>query len=111
MSRFKKTAWALAVLFSLEFLSLGLFINGTFSWTNQYVPHLLKAASHTNASVVKLDSPAKSDGRFVLQSYVEPIAKENGGISPRSLVISPLFRRIILAPKVSRYISKSVLIR
>ena len=50
MSRVKKTALALSVLFSLEFLFLGLFPNGTFSWTNQYVPPLLKAASHTDTA-------------------------------------------------------------
>jgi hypothetical protein len=117
MSRVKKKPLALSVLFSLEFLSLGLFTNGTFSWTNQYVPPLLKAASHTDASAVKLDSPAKTDGRFVFESSGEPTspsgvfltAKENIGISLRSFVVSPLFFRNILAPKVSRYISKSVL--
>ena len=93
MSRVKKTALALSVLFSLEFLSLGLFTNGTFSWTNQYVPPLLKAASHTDARAVRLDSPAKTDGGFVLERYGEPTprsgvfltAKENVGISPPKL--------------------------
>ena len=118
MSRVQKTAVALSVLFSLEFFFLGLFPNGTFAWTNQYVPPLLKAASHTDASAVKLDSAAKTDGGFILEGSGEPIpslgvfltAKENVGISHRSFVVSPLFFKIILAPKVSRYISKSVLI-
>ena len=111
MSRVKKTALALSVLFSLEFLSLGLFTNGTFSWTNQYVPPLLKAASHTMPAVVKLDSPAKTDGAFVLESYGESTprsggfltAKETVGSLPPKLRRRPLFFRIILAPKVSRY--------
>jgi hypothetical protein len=118
MSRIKKTPLALAVLFALEFLSLGLFANGTFFWTNQYAPPLLKVASHADASAGKLGSAAKTDGGFIFESSGEPIpslgvfltAKENVGISHRSFVVSPLFFKIILAPKVSRYISKSVLI-
>jgi len=117
MSRVKKTALALSVLFSLEFLCLGLFTNGTFSWTNQYVTPLLKAAAHTDARAVRLDSPAKTDGRFVLERYSESTprsgsfltAKENTEVPLRSFVIARLFFRIILAPKVSRYIFKSVL--
>ncbi|HSE86397.1 MAG TPA: hypothetical protein VLJ79_09270 [Candidatus Binatia bacterium] len=113
MSRVKKTALALSVLFSLEFLFLGLFADGTFSWTNQYVSPRL----HTDAGGVKLDSPTKTDGGFVLERDGELTprsggflaAKENVGISFRSFVVSPLFFRITLVPKVSRYISKSVL--
>ena len=71
MSRVKQTALALSVLFSLEFLFLGLFPNGTFAWTNQSVLPPLKAASHTDAGVVKLDSPARTDGASVLESYGE----------------------------------------
>ena len=118
MSHVKKTALALSVLFSLEFLFLGLFPNGTFCWTKQYVPPLLKAASHTDASAGKLASAAKTDGGFILESSGEPIpssgvfltAKENVGISHRRFVVCPLFFKITLAPKVSRYLSKSVLI-
>ena len=117
MSRVKKTALALSVLFSLEFLFLGLFTDRTFSWANQYVSPLLKEFLHTDAGVVTLDSPTKTDGGFVLERYGELTprsggflaAKENVGISFRSFVVSPLFFRITLAPKVSRYISKSVL--
>jgi hypothetical protein len=117
MSRVKKKLSVLSVLFSLEFLSLGFFTNGTFSWSTHYVPPLLKAASHTHARAVKLDSPAKTDGRFVLERYSEPTpcsggfltAKENAKVSLGSFVVVPLFSRTILAPKVSRYIFKSVL--
>ena len=117
MSRVKKQLSALSVLFSLEFLSLGFFTNGAFSWSTHYVPPLLKAASHTHARAVKLDSPAKTDGRFVLERYSEPTpcsggfltAKENAKVSLGSFVVVPLFSRTILAPKVSRYIFKSVL--
>jgi hypothetical protein len=116
MSRVKKKFAALAVLLSLEFLFMGLFTNG-FSWINQYIPPLLQAPSYTDADVVKLDSPAKTDGGFVLESHAEPTprsgvfltAEENPGISVRSFLVSPLFFRIVLAPKVPRYISKSVL--
>jgi hypothetical protein len=118
MSRVKKTALALAVLFSLQFLSLGLFTNGTFSWTDQYVPPLLKAVSHTDAGVVKLDSAAKTDGAFIFERHGELTprsggflaAKEPAEVFLQSFIVVPLFFRIILAPKVSRYISKSVLV-
>ena len=119
MSRVKKTALALSVLFSLEFLSLGLFTNGTFSWTRQYIPPLLKEALHTDAGVVKLDSPAQTDGGFVFERYGEVTprtgeflaAKETAEVFLRSFIVIPLSLRIILAPKVSRHIFKSVLIR
>jgi hypothetical protein len=116
VSRANKQIAALAVFFSLEFFSLGLFTNGIFSWTNQHVPPLLKPASHANASTVKSDSSAKTDRRFALERYDDLTprlrgvltAKENAEFSLRSSMVV-LFRfRIILAPKVSRYISKSV---
>jgi hypothetical protein len=117
MSRVKKKLSVLSVLFSLEFLSLGFFTNGTFSWSTHYVPPLVKAASHTHARAVKLDSPAKTDGRFALERYTDHTprsgvfltTKENAGVSFRKSMVVPLFFRIILAPKVSRYIFKSVL--
>jgi len=117
MSRVKKTLFALAVLFSLEFLSLGFFTDGIFSWTNQHVPPLLEAASHANASAVKLDSLAKTDRRFALERCDDATprsrgfltVKENAEFSLRSFMVVPFRFRIILAPKVSRYISKSVL--
>jgi hypothetical protein len=118
MSRVKKTALALSVLFSLGFLSLGLFTNRTLPWTSQYVPPLLNAASHIDARTVKLHSPSKADDRFVIESYAESTppsgvflaAQETVEISRRRFVVSPLFLRTNLAPKVSRDLSKSVLI-
>jgi hypothetical protein len=118
MSRVKKTALALSVLFSLEFLFLGLFTNGTFSSSIQHVLPLLKVASHTDAGAVTLDSPAKPDGGFVLERYGELTlrsgdflaAKETAAVFLQSFIVVPLSFRIILAPKVSRYLSKSVLI-
>ena len=118
MSRVKKTALSLSVLFSLGFLSLGLFTNRTLSWTSQYVPPLLKEALHTDASAVKLASPAKTDAGFVLERYGELTprsggflaAKETAEVFLQSFIVVPLSFRFILAPKVSRYLSKSVLI-
>ena len=113
MSRVKKKTLALSVLFSLEFLSLGLFTNGTFSWTNQYVPPLLKAASHTDASVVKQYSSAESGSRVDLKTYDQPTPRSEkfltADVSLRSFTIVPPHCRVTLAPKVSRYIAKSVL--
>lgn len=117
MLRAKKTLFVLSALFSLEFLSLGFFTNGIFSWTARHVPPLLKAASHTHDSAVKVNSPAKTDSRLVFERYAEPTpdaggfvtAKQSAGAYLRSVIVVPLFVRIILAPKVSRYISKSVL--
>ena len=116
MSRVKTKLSVLSVLLSLEVLCLGVFINGTFSWSNQHPPSSLKAASHTAGKAVKLDSPAKTEGRFV-ERYGELTprsgdflsAKKNAGVSHRSFILVPLFFRINLAPKVSRYIFKSVL--
>ena len=118
MSRVKKTALALSVLFSLEFLFLGLFANETFAWTNQYVPPLLEAASRTDAGIVKLDSPAKTDGASILESYGEVTPRSGGFLAAndtaevflQSFIVVPLSFRFIPAPKVSRYLSKSVLI-
>jgi hypothetical protein len=118
MSRVKKTALALSAWFSLEVLFLGLFPNGTFAWTNQYVPPLSKAASRTYAGVVKLVSPAKTDGASVVESYGEVTppsggflaANETAEVFLQSFIVVPLSFRFILAPKVSRYLSKSVLI-
>jgi hypothetical protein len=118
MSRVKKKIFALSVLLALEFMPLGFFTNGTFSWGTHYVPRRLNATWHAHANAAKLDSLAKPDGGFALDSSGEPIpssavfltAKENIGISHRGFFVSPLLFKIILAPKVSRYISKSVLL-
>ena len=61
----KNTFAALAVLFSVGFLFLALFASGTVSRPNQHVP----AASHTDASIVKLETPPANDRGFVLKSY------------------------------------------
>jgi hypothetical protein len=117
MSHVKKKLSVLSVLFGLEFLSVGFFTNGTFSWITHPVPPLPKAVSHAHARAVKLDSPAETDGRFVLESDGEPkprsatflTTNDPAQVFLRSFVVVPFFFRIILTPKVSRYISKSVL--
>jgi len=117
MSCVKNILLASLALFSLESLSRGFFNDGAFSWTTQHRPPLLKLASHANASAVKLDSPAKTNGRFVLERDGELTphsggfltAIENAGVSLQNFIVVPLFFRITLAPKVSRYIFKSVL--
>jgi len=117
MSRVKNTLFAGAVLLSLEFLSLGFFINRTFAWSSQHVPPLLKTDPQIDATAAKLVSLPQTHSRFVLERSGELTprsggfltAKETAGVSRRSFVVVPLFFRIILAPKVSRYISKSVL--
>jgi hypothetical protein len=116
MSRVKKKLSVLSVLLSLEFLSLRVLINGTFSWSNERPPPPLKAASYMDGQAVKFDSPAKTEVRSV-EKYGELTprsgdfltAKKNAGVSHRSFIVVPLFFRINLAPKVSRYIFKSVL--
>ena len=113
MSRVTKKLAALAFLFSLEFLSAGFFTSGPFSWTNQHIP----PAEDTDAGVLKLDSPVKTDGGVIVESYGEQTSRsavffsatENSKIFIRSVVVGPLFFGITLPPKVSRYISKSVL--
>jgi hypothetical protein len=116
MSRVKKILFAASVLLSLQFLSLGFFINRTFAWSRQHVPPLLNTALQIDATAAKLDSPPKTHSRFVLERSGELTprsegfltAKETAGVSrPRLVVIAPCFRNI-LAPKVSRYIAKSV---
>ncbi|MGH7795356.1 MAG: hypothetical protein ACREQ2_10730 [Candidatus Binatia bacterium] len=109
---------ALLVLLSLQVLSQDLFSGGNFSPTDPPITPRLKAASHTLARAAKLDFPATPAGRFVLEMYGELTprsgdflsAKEPAGVSLRSfIVVPPSVRMIILAPKVSRHLSKSVL--
>jgi uncharacterized membrane protein YedE/YeeE len=117
MSCAKKTLFVLSVLFGVEFFSLGFSAKGIFSWTARHVAPLLQAAPHTHDSAVKLESPAKSDGHVVFEKYAELTPDSagfltgngNADFSLRNSRVVSLRFRIILAPKVSRYISKSVL--
>ena len=106
---------ALALL-SLESLSLSLFTNGVFSRTARPIP-LLNTASHDDARAGKIDFPATTAVHFDLQISGELMprpagfltAKETAGVSPRSVIVVRHFPTMIFAPKVPRYISKSVL--
>lgn len=115
MSRAMKKLSALSVLFSLEFLSLGFFSNGTFARSTQYVPPRL-VASETDVKTAKLKSLSQSDtslfkgyGELTPGSGSFLIAKENAKASLRRFVVFAGFSAVILAPKVSLYIFKSVL--
>jgi len=117
MSRTKTILFAASVLFSAEFLCLPFLTYGIFSSTVQRMPSILPAASHSNASAVKLDAPAKTDRPFVLEMSDQLTPRSGGFLSARANAQFP-FRRSIavahrfrttLAPKVSRYIAKSVL--
>jgi hypothetical protein len=117
MSRVKKILFVGSVLLSLEFLSLGFFIYRTFACSNQHVSPLLTANPPVDASPVRLDAPAKTDGSFVLETYDDPTPRSRGFLTTiepaqvflRNFVVVPFSFRIILTPKVPRYISKSVL--
>lgn len=117
MSRVKKILFVGSVLLSLEFLSPGFFIYRTFAWSNQHVPPLLTAIPLGGASPIRLESPAKTDGSFVLEKDGEITPRSRGFLTTiepaqvflRNFVVVPFPFRIILTPKVSRYISKSVL--
>ena len=116
MSRLKEKLVALAVVFSVGFLSLGFFANRAFSRAAEHVLSPLNT-SHANLSAIKLASLAKTAGCFVLKEYDELTprsgnfltAKETAQFSLRRYTVVPFRFRIILAPRVSRYISKSVL--
>jgi hypothetical protein len=105
---------ALALL-SLESLSLSLFTKGVFSQTARPFAPLLNTASHDHAGAGKIDFPATTAAHFDLQIFGELMprpagfltAKEN--VSPRSVIVVRHFPTMIFAPKVPRYISKSVL--
>ena len=117
MSHETKILLASLVLLSLQFLSHGLFANGAFSRATQAMPPVLKSVTHANAGRAKSAFPAGTAGRSLLDTSGERTprpagflkAKENAGILPRSFIAVGSFLAMTLAPKVSRYISKSVL--
>ena len=117
MSCVKKILWASLAFFSLESLSQVLVTEGTFFRSPPNVPPLFNAVSHNNVRAVKLCTPEKTAGRFAFEKHSEPVscaadclaAKENTAVSPRNFLAAPHFFRGILAPKISRYIFKSVL--
>jgi hypothetical protein len=104
-------------LFSLEPLSLSVFTKEVFSRTARPIPPLLNSASHDDSTAGKIDFPATTAVHFDLQISGELMprsggfltAKENAGVSPRSVIVVRHFSTMIFAPKVPRYIFKSVL--
>jgi hypothetical protein len=117
MRRLKKKLSILSVLLSLEFLSLGLVTNDTISWSPQHFTPLLQAAAHAPARLVGLDCSAKTDESLVFDGDEESKPRsemfsttiEPAQVFLRRVIAAPLFSRTIFTPKVSRYISKSVL--
>ena len=107
---------AALALFSLGSLSLSFFTNEVFSRTARPIA-LLNTASDDDARAGKIDFPATTAAHFDLQISGELMprpggfltAKESAGVSPRSVIVVRDFSTMIFAPKVSRYISKSVL--
>jgi hypothetical protein len=87
---------ALALL-SLESVSLSLFTQGVFSRTRRPIP---PAAAHFDLQI---------SGELMSRPEGFLTAKENAGVSPRGVIVVRHFSTMVLAPKVPRYISKSVL--
>lgn len=113
-----KTIFSAALVFSsLVFLSPNLFTNGAIDWSARPVTALPKAASHDVAGNAAIEIPATTAAHFILEIYGELpprsesflTASENAGVPARSVIVVPHLFTVIFAPKVSRYISKSVL--
>jgi hypothetical protein len=119
MSRVKTILLAALVLLSLAFLSPSLFTSGAIDRSAQPIPAVLKATSHDNAGAAKakINIPATTAAQFILEMYGELpprsegflTTSENAGVARPSVIVVPHVFLGILAPKVSRYISKSVL--
>jgi hypothetical protein len=117
MLRMNKKLSSISIFLALPLLAPGFFTHGTFSRSTHYFRPLLKAASHSDARAAAFDSRANTDSRFDVEEYGEPAprsddflsAKENTQARFRSFILVRSLSRILLAPKVSRYISKSVL--
>jgi hypothetical protein len=115
MSRAKKQVSTLSFLFSLGFLSPVFFTYGALSWATRHLAPLLNAPSA--ATVVKWYSPLSNASRhdFRAASEQEPCAegvlstKQKTEFSLKNLIILPIRSKFILACKIPRYISKSVL--
>ena len=117
MSCMKKILFVVAVLFGVEFLGIGFFTYGDFSWTMEHIPRLIKAASHADTDAIQLDSPDMRGGRVVREMSGELKARSlglltttaNAEFSFRNSMTVPHRVRTIVASKVSRCISIAVL--
>lgn len=117
MSRVKKILWTLWLCLILEFLLACFLWQGAFSGRSRYIASPSSATSPADAKSVKLDSPLRIDARFVFDERDELTRLSGHFLTARNLTAS-FFRScrvalmpstIILAPKVSRCIFKSVL--
>ena len=117
MSRVKKILFAGSVLLSLEFLSLTVSINQSLARSNHYVPALLIVVPSIDARAVRLNSPVKKTGKFAFDKDGEATPDSEcslGTTKPaqmffRSRAAAPACFKVVVTPKVSRCISKSVL--
>lgn len=119
MSRVKTVLLAALVLLSLEFLSPSPFTNRVYYRSAQPISVKLTPISHNvaGAAKAKINIPAITAADLVLEIYGELTPRsesalasnEKAGIAARSVIVVPHVFRVIFAPKVSRYISKSVL--
>ncbi len=116
MSRFRKILLVLLILLSPQFLSQGLSITKKFTIDQPAAPWF-KAASHSHAGAAEIRSATQTDRREVFEIYGELpprwaaalTAREKASLSPRSFTVLTVFDASMLAPKVPRYISNSVL--
>ena len=112
-----KPLLAALMLLSLGFISVSLLIQGPFARTAQSIPPLQKATSLGDASSAKIGFPAPPAAYFAPEMFGDltrsskdfSTAKEIARVLPRSVVVVRHFPITVSAPKVSRYISKSVL--
>jgi hypothetical protein len=117
MRRVKKTLSLGSVFLGLEFLALAVFGSPSFAWTNQHFSALLSAIRSLHVPTVRLDSPVKNDGSNLFEKDVKTTpdsglflaATERAQAFLRIAIVAPACFKVILTPKVSRCISKSVL--
>ena len=110
MSCNRKILLPLLIVLSLQFLSPGLFTGKSLSAPH---PHPLPAMAHSQPRAAAFDFEIDPDRRSVLEADPRPkarvrefsAAKESAAALPRG----SFFIGTILAAKVSRYLSKSVL--
>jgi hypothetical protein len=111
MSRIKRRLSAAFVLLSLEFL------NRVFWSIAQPIPVLLQTSSYESYGAARINISPTTAADLVLKIYGEPTppaagffsANRKAGTSPRSVRVVPHSFNVMFAPKVSRYVSKTVL--
>jgi hypothetical protein len=114
VSHVKKILLLLLMVLSLQFLSPGLFTEGSLSPAARPAPSLPSAGARGHAGAAALVFAAKTDGRF--ETYGQRTArlatfltaKKYPAVSPLGGLVRAVFGTIA-APKVLRYLLKSVL--